>query len=113
VNDRTQWSVNKTPGSDGIRLEFYNANWAKMQGDFGGMMNQMFMERKVSAHHKHAVILCQPKSIEPATLADVWPINLLNTDYKRIIRNIPYRLRPMMKFVTSEPILRDAGEDHH
>ena len=80
MKDRTQWSVNKTPGSAGIGLEFFNANWAKIQGDIGAMMNQMLMERKVSAHHKHGVILCQAKSIEPATMADFRPIILLNTD---------------------------------
>ena len=67
----------------------------------------------MSAHHKHGVILCQPKSIEPATLADFRPIILLNTDYKITTRNIAYRLRPMMKSVTTEPILRNAREDRH
>jgi len=47
--------VNKSPGSAGIGLEFYKANWGAMQGDIGAMINQMFMERKVSAHHKASV----------------------------------------------------------
>jgi len=40
---------NKAPGSDGIGLEFYKANWATIEDNIGAMMNQMFMERKVSA----------------------------------------------------------------
>jgi len=88
---------NKAPGSDAIGLEFYKANWATIQDDIGAMMNQMFMERKVSAQQKHGVIVCLPKSSEPTTPADFRPITLLNTDYKIMARIITDRLRPMME----------------
>ena len=71
---------NKDPGSDGIGLEFYKENWAKIQDDIGAMMNQMFMERNLSAQQKHGVIVCLPKSSDPTTPADFRPITLLNTD---------------------------------
>ena len=70
------------PGSDGIGLEFYKANWATIQDDIGAMMNIMFMEIKVSAQQKHGVIVCLPKSSDPTTPEDFRPITLLNTDYK-------------------------------
>jgi len=88
---------NKAPGSDGIGLQFYKANWATIQDDIGAMMNQMFMERKLSAQQKHGLIVCLPKSSEPTTPADFRPITLLNTDYKITARIIAYRLRPMME----------------
>ena len=65
---------NKAPGSDGIGLEFYQANRATIQDDIGAMMNQMFMERKVSAQQKHGVIVCLPKSSDPTTPADFRPL---------------------------------------
>ena len=61
------------------------------------MMNQMFMERNVSAQQKHGVIVCLPKSSDPTTLADIRPVALLNTDYKIMARIIAYRLRPSME----------------
>jgi hypothetical protein len=39
----------KAPGSDGLGLEFYKANWATIKEDMGELMNQMFMERRVTA----------------------------------------------------------------
>jgi hypothetical protein len=47
---------NKAPGSDGTGLEFYKANWETIQDDICAMMNQMFMEKKVSVQQKHGVI---------------------------------------------------------
>ena len=88
---------NKAPGSDSIGLEFYKANWATIQDDIGVMMNQMFMERTVSAHHKHGVIVCLPKLSDPTTPADFRSITLLDTGYKIMARIIAYLLRPMME----------------
>jgi len=83
--------------SDGIGLEFYKANWATIQDDIGAMMNQKFMDRNVPAQHKHGVIVYLPKSSDPTTPADFWPIALLNTDYKIMARINASRLRPMIE----------------
>ena len=88
---------NKASGSDGIGLQFYKANWAAVQDDVGAMMNQMFMDRKVSAQQKHGEIVCLLKSRDPITPADFRPITLLNTDYKIMDRTIAYRLCHMME----------------
>ena len=86
----------KALGSDGIGLEFYKANWTTIQDDVGAMMNQMFMERKVSTQQKHDVIVCLPKPSDPTTPADSQLIILLNTDYKITACIIAYRLHLMM-----------------
>jgi len=71
------------------------------------------MERKISAQQKHGVIVCLPKSSDPTTPADFRPITLLNTDCKIMARIIAYQLCPQDEgAITSEPILRGAGEDH-
>jgi len=88
---------NKAPRNDGIGLEFYKANWETMLGDIRDMMNQIFLERKVSVQQNHGVIVCLPKSSDPTTPAVFRPITLLNTDYKILARIIAYRLRPMME----------------
>ena len=94
---RVKRGKNKAPGSDGIGLEFYKANWASIQGYIGAMINEMFTKRNVSAQQKHGVIVCLPKSCDPTTLEVFRPITLLNTNYKIMARIIAYRLRPMMK----------------
>ena len=86
----------KAPWSDGLGLEFYKANWATIKDNMGELMNQMFIERKVSPQQKHGVIVCLPKICEPTTLADFRPITLLNTGYKMMARIIVNRLRPIM-----------------
>ena len=40
---------NKAPGRYGIGLEFYKANWEKIQDNIAALMNQMLVERKVSS----------------------------------------------------------------
>jgi len=77
--------------------EVHKANWATIQDDTGAVMNQMLMKKKVSAQHKHGVIVCLPKSSDPNTPADFRPITLLNMDYKIMSRIIAYRLRLRME----------------
>jgi len=86
----------KAPGSDRFGWEFYKVNWATIRDDMGELMNQMFIERKVSPQQKHGVIVCLPKICEPTTLADFRPITVLNTDYKMMARIIVNRVRTIM-----------------
>ena len=86
----------KAPGSDGLGLELYKANWAAIKDNIGKLMKQMFIERKVSPQQKHGLIVCLPKICEPTTLADFRPIALLNTDYKMMAHIIAKLLRPIM-----------------
>ena len=69
------------------------------------MINQMFMERKVSAQQKHGVIVCLPKSSDPTTPADY---GLHNTGPNHRLPIAPYDGGD----IESEPILRGDGVDH-
>jgi hypothetical protein len=51
----------KAPGNDGLGWKFYKANWATIKDDMGELMNEMFIERKVSPQQKHGVIVCLPR----------------------------------------------------
>jgi len=87
----------KAPGSDRFGWEYYKANWATIKDGMDElMMNQMFIERKVSPQQKHGVIVCLPKICEPTTLADFRPITVLNTDYRMMARITVNRVRTTM-----------------
>jgi len=87
---------NKAPGSDGICLEFYKVIWETTKDDILAIINQMFIERKVTDQQKHRLIVFLPKSNGPTTPADFRPIILLNNDYKLVARIIANRIRPML-----------------
>ena len=76
-------------------------------------MNQMFMERKVSAQQKRGVIVCMPKSSEQnhnGGLSAHYPVEygLQNTSPKHRLPIAP----DDGGAVTSVAKLRGAGEDH-
>jgi hypothetical protein len=80
--------------SDGSGLEFHKTNCATIPDYVGVMINQMFMERKMSAQQKDGVIVCLSKSSDPTTPTDFRPISLLNTDYKILTRISPTCCHP-------------------
>jgi hypothetical protein len=86
----------KTPGSDGIFLEFYSANWEKVHIDILELLNQMFLHRNVNLRQKHAVLICLQKSDGENTPNGYRPISLLNTNYKLLSRILVRRLRHVM-----------------
>jgi hypothetical protein len=86
----------KSPGIDGIGLEFFKAAWEEVVGDMRLLFNQMFGDRHLSRQQKQGVIVCVPKKERPRTPEDYRPITLLNTDYKILARLIAARLSPIL-----------------
>jgi hypothetical protein len=52
---------NKAPGGDGMCLEFYMANWSIIKQDLLNVVNQMFMQQRITPTQKHGIIVCLPK----------------------------------------------------
>jgi hypothetical protein len=55
----------KAPGSDGIWQEFFKVTWETTKDNILAILNQMFVEGKVSHQQKRGVILCLPKAVSP------------------------------------------------
>lgn len=85
---------NKTPGRDGICLEFFKTNWETIT-DILALFNQMYRDGKILEQQKHGRVVCMPKAHGPSTPADYRPITLLNTDYNTLARIIANRRRPL------------------
>jgi len=74
---------NKTPGNDGIPVEFYREFWPLISESFIGCANECFEKQKMSCSQKQAVITLFEKSRKDRVLLENWrPISLVNVDTK-------------------------------
>ena len=87
---------NKSPGHDGICMEFFKNNWSTIKDDMLVMFNQMYSTGSIKEQQKHGIVICIPKTTTPKTPAHYRPITLLNTDYKILARIVANRLRPII-----------------
>ena len=51
----------KSPGIDGICLEFYNANWDTIRTDLTELINQKFIHKNIHPRRKHGILVCLSK----------------------------------------------------
>ena len=88
---------NKSPGSDGIGIEFYTTNWEIIKEDISEILDQMFLQRIITTQQKQGVRVCLLKSNAALTPEGYQPLTLLNTDYKILARILAHRLRPVLE----------------
>ena len=46
----------KTPGIEGLSLEFYTANWQTVRSELLLILNHMFLDKHISRRQKHVII---------------------------------------------------------
>jgi hypothetical protein len=83
----------KSPGIEGLSLEFYTANWETVHEELLQLHNHKFLNKHISPRQKHGILVCLPKSTNPRILEDYRPISLLTTEYKLLARILARRLR--------------------
>jgi hypothetical protein len=71
---------NRALGRDGLRLEFYKANWEAIRYDLCIILNHVFFRGRHHPEAKHGTIVCLPKPYRMFTPSDCRPITLLKTD---------------------------------
>jgi hypothetical protein len=59
----------KSPGSDGLPLEFYLANWVTIRTELLHLLNHMFLGKHIRPDQKRGIIVHILKSSHPGTIA--------------------------------------------
>ena len=86
----------KSPGSDGLPLEFYLTFFPQLKDDFLLLANDIPALDSLSATQRNAVITCIPKDGDLTLLANWRPISVLNADYKIISKVIADRVAKVL-----------------
>lgn len=92
-----QMKSDKTPGIDGLPVEFYVAFWDTIGGFLMRSIQGAFANGELSITQKRGVISCIPKGNKPREFLKNWrPISLLNTDYKIIASVLASRMKTVL-----------------
>ena len=86
----------KTPGSDGLPMEFYKVFWQSLGADLVRVLNAAFEAGQLSTSQRRGLIIVLYKKNDPLDTKNWRPISLLNVDYKIATRTISGRLLGVM-----------------
>ncbi|KAI8521375.1 hypothetical protein Bbelb_011290 [Branchiostoma belcheri] len=95
----------KTPGSDGLPMEFYQQFWPTLGQDLLDVLNEGLNEGLLSTSQREGVVTLLDKKGDPLDPANKRPISLLNVDYKILSKTMTNRL----KSVVSEVVHTDQS----
>ena len=84
---------NKTPGNDGITIEFYQKFWPFLQTPLTKCINSGYSNGHLSTSQRQAVITLLDKGKDRRLLKNWRPISLLNVDYKIATKTIAERMK--------------------
>lgn len=88
---------NKSPGSDGIPVEFYKLFWPDIKTHLLNSLNYSFETGKLTQLQNQGIITLIPKKDKDRTTLSNWrPITLLNTDYKIAAKSIANRIKKIL-----------------
>jgi len=77
-----QAATGKSPGPDGLTIEFYKNNWSIIAHEFTEVMNEIHSSGYIPNTMKLGSITLIHKKISTEFLQNYRPISLLNTDLK-------------------------------
>ena len=88
---------NKTPGNDGIPIEFYKTFWPVISDSFMKCINECFEKGEMSSSQKQAIITLIEKKGKDRSLLENWrPISLVNVDIKIMTKAIASRIKEVL-----------------
>ena len=88
---------NKTPGIDGIPIEFYKIFWPLISDSFMNCINECFEKGEMSSSQKQAIITLIEKKGKDRSFLENWrPISLVNVDTKIMTKAIASRIKNVL-----------------
>lgn len=92
---------NKTPGPDGLTVEFYLTFWNQLKYDILRLFKSIYDENCMTRTMRHGHITLIYKKGDKRRLKNYRPISLLNVDYKILARVMSNRLRTVIPKIIS------------
>ena len=97
VNAIKNMSNFKSPGTDGLPVEFYKIFWNEISDLLINSFNYSYTQKKMSISQRQGIITLLPKKDKDTKFLKNWrPISLLNTDYKIMTKCIASRLKKVL-----------------
>ena len=88
---------NKTPGSDGLPVEFYIVFWEQIRSLLMNAISAAFCEKRLHDTAREGIITLIPKKNKDCRyVQNMRPITLLNVDYKIIEKVLANRIKPVL-----------------
>ena len=85
-------SRGKSPGLDGLTVEFFRAFWDVLGDDYAGVLGESIATGEMPLSWRRAVVALLPKKGDLRLLKNWRPVSLLSTDYKIFAKAMSSRL---------------------
>ena len=91
---------NKTPGEDGISVDFYKVFWKILKVPFHNMVLHNYQQGSLHQTARQGILNLIPKANKDTRIIkNLRPITLLNTDYKIIEKAVADKMIPALKHI--------------
>ncbi len=95
--------ANKSPGNDGITIEFYKKFWDSIKDTLIECYNYSFEKGELSVSQKQAIVTLIEKHGKDRLYIKNWRlISLLNVDYKILTKTLSQRMRKVLANIINE-----------
>ena len=93
----------KTPGDDGIPVDFYKVFWGKLKNSFYEMVMEAYKQKLLHPTARHGILNLIPKPGKDSRyIKNLRPITLLNVDYKIIEKAIADKMMPALEHIINK-----------
>ena len=93
---------NKSPGSDGLSVEFYNMFWNDIKTYLVNSLNYSYDNGRLTELQTQSIITLIPKKNKDVQSINNWrPISLLNVDYKIAAKAVANRIKNVINDIVN------------
>ena len=101
-NAVNRMKLNKSPGKDGLPIEFYRVLWAEIGNFLVEMYNECFENNMLPASMRKSLVTLRHKKDDKTKIDNYRPISLTNTDYRILAFILANRLQNVIKDIVGD-----------